>query len=88
MTDKVQISFEGSAEEGPPLVTIHNPLVLSAGLTRQIARYGLTRRSGDAGNLSGRLQGGRKDFLAMVQSYGVGIEIIRKQPPAPTTHFE
>jgi hypothetical protein len=86
MTEKVQISFEGSGVEGsPPLVTIHNSEVLSPGLARQIARYGITRRANSPGQVSGYLQGARKDFLAMVQSYGVGIEIMRKQPPAAVT---
>jgi hypothetical protein len=89
MTDKVQISFEGSGDDAmPPMVIIHNSEVLSAGLARQIARYGITRRSGNPGQVSGYLQGARKDFLAMVQSYGVGIEIIRRQPPAATSTFE
>jgi hypothetical protein len=79
MTEKVRILFEGAREDGPPFVTIENPALLTAGVTRQIARYGVTRRSGGQGTLSGRLQGARKDFLAMVQSYGVGIEIVRKR---------
>jgi galactokinase/mevalonate kinase-like predicted kinase len=77
-SEKARISFESSGTDAPPFVTIHNSGVLSAGLTRQIARYGVSKRAGVEGLLSGRLQGDRKDFLAMVQSYGVGIEIVRK----------
>lgn len=85
MTEKVQISFEGSVDETvPPMVVIHNSGVLSAALAQQIARYGLIRRSGNQSQVSGHLQGTRKDFLAMVQSYGVGIQIVRAHPPATT----
>jgi hypothetical protein len=38
-SEKVRISFDSSSEDAPPLVTIYNSGVLSAGLTRQIARY-------------------------------------------------
>jgi hypothetical protein len=77
MPEKLRISFEGSEEESSPVVIIHNSGVLSPGLTRQIARYGVIKRTGSLGILSGRLQGGRKDFLAMVRSYGVGVEVVR-----------
>jgi hypothetical protein len=76
-TEKVKISFEGSEDDPSPMVVIYNSGLLSAGLFRQIARYGLSKRSDTEGRLSGHLQGGRKDFLAMIQSYGVAIEVIR-----------
>jgi hypothetical protein len=78
MIENVRISFEGSREELSPVVVIHNSGVLSAGMSRQIARYGVSKRD-NLGTLSGRLQGDRKDFLAMVRSYGVGIDIVRSR---------
>jgi hypothetical protein len=75
--EKLRVSFEGSEDDSSLSVVIHNSGVLSAGLSRQIARYGVSKHSGSQGTLSGRLQGARKDFLAMIQSYGLGIEIVR-----------
>jgi len=77
MPEKVRISFEGPEGDPSPLVVIYNANVLSPGLFRQITRYGPSRRLDGRGLFSGHLQGSRKDFLAMVQSYGVEIEIVR-----------
>ena len=76
MTEKVKISFEGAEDDPSPLVVIYNSGVLSPGLFRQITRFGLSKRLDSRAFFSGHLQGNRKDFLAMVQSYGVGIEIV------------
>jgi hypothetical protein len=76
VTEKLLISFDGSEDDPSAYATIHNPGILSFGLTRQIGRYGLTKRADAAGGLSGRLQGHRRDFLAMVRSYGVEVKVV------------
>ena len=77
MKEKVRISFEGAEDDPSPFVVIYNSAILSPGLFRQITRFGLSKRLDKQALFSGHLQGTRKDFLAMVQSYGVEVEIVR-----------
>ena len=74
--EKVRISFDGNEDELAQFVVIYNSDVLSRGVFRQIARFGLSKRLDSKAFFSGRLQGTRIDFLAMIQSYGVHVEIV------------
>ncbi len=76
MSKKLKISFDRSpGDDAPPLVVIHNPLILSGALLSQVERFGLTSHRKSAG-LSGRLLGHQDDFLTMIESYGGGIELV------------
>lgn len=77
MTEKVQISFEAShGDDTSPFVVILNPGVLPSALFSQVKRFGLVGAADRKAILSGRLKGNRTAFTQMIESYGVGIEIV------------
>jgi hypothetical protein len=76
MAETVKLSFEGSREDPPPLVVIHNPAVLPAALLSQVMRFGLVAATAKKPFLSGKLKGSRKALTEMIQSYGVHVEIV------------
>jgi hypothetical protein len=72
----VQLSFEGTQEDPTPMVVIYNPRVLPAALVSQVSRFGLVGATAKRPRLAGKLKGSRKALLEVIQSYGVGIEIV------------
>jgi hypothetical protein len=77
MAEIVQMSFAGAHDDPSPLVTIYNPEVLSHALHSQILRFGLLGATSKRSVVSGKLKGGsRATLIAMIQSYGVSIEVV------------
>ncbi len=76
MIETVKLSFEGSYEDPSPLVVVHNPRVLPAALLSQVLRFGLVGGTAKRPLLSGKLKGSRKALTEMIQSYGLGVEIV------------
>jgi hypothetical protein len=80
MVESVRISFNDASRDGSLQdVVVYNPGVLSSPLFSQVLRFGLKNPRNRETVLSGRLKGTRENFLTMVQSYGVTVEIV----PAP-----
>ncbi|HLG10211.1 MAG TPA: hypothetical protein VI876_00500 [Dehalococcoidia bacterium] len=76
MPETVQMSFEGAYEDPSPLVVVYNPRVLPAALLSQVMRFGLVGATAKRPHLSGKLKGSRKALTEMIQSYGLGVEIV------------
>lgn len=76
VTETVKMSFEGSYEDPSPLVVIYNPKALPAALLSQVLRFGLVGATAQRPYLSGKLKGSRKALTEMIQSYGLGVEIV------------
>jgi hypothetical protein len=76
MPEAVQITFEGDPEDPTPMVTIHNPKVLSPATLSQVQRYGLVGGTAQRPVLAGRLKGTRKSLTEMIQSYGHGVDVV------------
>ena len=76
MPETVKLSFEGTFEDPSPLVTVYNPRVLPAALLSQVLRFGLVGATAHRPLLSGKLKGSRKALLEMIQTYGLGVEIV------------
>ena len=76
MTETVKLSFEGAFEDPSPLVVLYNPRVMPAALLSQVLRFGLVGATAKRPYLSGKLKGNRKAFMEMIQSYGLGVEIV------------
>jgi hypothetical protein len=76
MSQTVRLSFQGAYEDPSPVVTVHNPEVLSPALLSQVMRFGLVAATIKKPTMSGRLKGSRKALTEMIQSYGVGVEIV------------
>ena len=78
MPDTVRISYEPAMADDPsPHVVIHNPKVLSLALLSQLKRFGMVAsRDG----LSGKLNGSRKAFTEVIETYGVHVEVVPSYP--------
>ena len=76
----VEISFQGSDDDGTLFVSIHNPAVLPAGLDHQLKRYGLSGPSSRKPELSGLSNGSRKALTELIQTYGFALQIIPVRP--------
>jgi len=76
MTETVKLSFEGSYEDPSPMVVVYNPRVLPAALLSQVLRFGLVGATAHRPLLSGKLKGSRKALMEMIQTYGLGVEIV------------
>ena len=73
----LRISFEDSYKDDPsPLVVVYNPRILSFALSTQLMRFGLGSVADKKPTLSGTLKGSRKAFIELIQSYGLGVEIV------------
>ena len=72
----VEISFQGSEDDGTLFVSIHNPQDLPSGLFHQIKRYGLSGPSSHKPHLSGRSNGTRKALTELIQTYGCTLQIV------------
>jgi hypothetical protein len=76
MTETVKMSFEGAYEDPSPQVTVHNPQVMSPALLSQVLRFGLVAATAKRPVVSGKLKGSRKALMEMIQSYGIGVEVV------------
>lgn len=76
MTNTVKLSFEGAYEDPSPHVTVHNPQVMSPALLSQVLRFGLVAATAKRPVVSGKLKGSRKALVEMIQSYGIGVEVV------------
>ena len=76
MPETVKLSFEGAYEDPAPLVVLYNPRVMPAALLSQVLRFGLVGATAKRPQLSGKLKGSRKALMEMIQSYGLGVEIV------------
>lgn len=80
MIDNVRISFYESYEDDPsPLVTIFNPAVMPFALISQVGRFGIHRAGDKEAHLIGKLKGNRINFMEMIQTYGVPVEVVEHQ---------
>lgn len=70
------MSFEGAHEDPSPQVVIYNPRVLPAALLSQVMRFGLVAATPKRPVVSGKLKGSRKALTEMIQSYGLGVEVV------------
>ena len=76
MGETVKMSFDGAYEDPSPHVVVYNPKVLPAALLSQIMRFGLIGSTPKKPFMSGKLKGSRKALTEMIQSYGLGVEIV------------
>lgn len=76
MTNTLKLSFEGAYEDPSPHVTVHNPQVMSPALLSQVLRFGLVAATAKRPVVSGKLKGSRKALVEMIQSYGIGVEVV------------
>lgn len=75
MTEKMRISFVSEILDDPfPVVAIYNPKEMPVSLFHQLGRFGLAvdRKA----VFTGKLNSSRKDFMAVIQSYGVEVQVV------------
>ena len=76
MMQSVEISFQGSEDDGTLFAMIHNPGVLPAGLFHQVQRYGLNGASSHKPELSGHVNGTRKALTELIHTYGLMLDVV------------
>jgi hypothetical protein len=76
MAGTVQLSYQGDYDDPSPMVTIHNPQVMSPALLSQVLRFGLLAATAKRPVVAGKLKGSKKAFTEMIQSYGLGVEVV------------
>ncbi len=76
MPETVKLSFEGDYDDPSPLVVLYNPEVLSGALLSQVLRFGLVGATAQKPSLSGKLKGSRAGLIEMIQTYGLGVEVV------------
>jgi hypothetical protein len=76
----VEVSFSGTEDDGTLYAVIHNPEVLPSGLHSQLLRYGLSRPTSTRPQVSGTLNGSRRGFTELINTYGLTMEVV---PPRP-----
>ena len=75
MLEKMRISFVSDGmDDAFPYVSIYNPKEMPVSLFHQLGRFGLAidRKS----VFTGKLNSSRKDFVAVIQSYGVELQVV------------
>lgn len=72
----VEISFQGSDDDGSLVVSIRNPNLLPTGLYHQLTRYGLRGPTSQKPYLSGRSNSTRKALTELIQTYGCTLNVI------------
>jgi hypothetical protein len=76
----VQVSFTGQEAEGTLFATIYNPEVLPSGLRSQLLRYGLSLATSQRPQTSGVLNGSRRGFTELINTYGLTMEVVAAKP--------
>jgi hypothetical protein len=77
MMEPVKIAFDVvSLPSTEKIAVIYNANALSPALLSQLMRFGLRLDPRNSATLSGVVKGNREDFLNVIQTYGMAVEIL------------